>query len=65
MIMLLRLKIRRRFERKDGRISFELEVFLRLLVRGHVHLAADRWAEASKCEQSWEQVEELSTLRHN
>lgn len=63
--MLLRLKSRRRFERKDGRISFELEVFLKHLFRGHVHLAADCCAEPSKCEQSWEQVEELSALRHS
>lgn len=23
---------------------------------GHAHLAADCWAEASKCDQGWEQV---------
>lgn len=57
MITLLRMGSRRKFGKKDGRIGFQSEVFLRHLFRGNVHLAAGSWAEASKCKQSQAQVE--------
>lgn len=48
----------RRFGRKDARLGFESEVLVTHLFGGNVHLAADCWAEAGKCDQGQEQVEE-------